>query len=119
MGRWRWVKSGKLSVSGGADSPRNRTSGPHAAYRHAKFQAMPRGRHRNSEHLHRLLPPLTVAGSAVVFAVGAWAVDDPVVLRVMAAEAAAAAVFGGFLLRRWDRAAGKRVSALEMARVRD
>jgi hypothetical protein len=80
---------------------------------------MPRGRHRNSEHLHRLLPPLTVAGSAVVFAVGAWAVNDPVVLRVMAAEAAAAAVFGGFLLRRWDRAAGKRVSALEMARVRD
>jgi len=112
-------RAGNFFASGRVELPRKRTSGPHAAHGHAKFQAMPRGRHRNSEHLHRLLPPLTVAGSAVVFAVGAWAVDDPIVLRVMAAEAAAAAVFGGFLLRRWDRSAGRRITELEAARVRD
>ncbi|PWI42422.1 hypothetical protein [Streptomyces sp. ICBB 8177] len=83
---------------------------------------MPRGRHRHSPPLHRLLPPLTVAGSASVVAVGAWfspTGDDGVVLRVLVAAAAAAACAGAVLLRQWDRAAGKRVSDLEAARVRD
>jgi hypothetical protein len=80
---------------------------------------MHRGRHRNSQPLHRLLPSLLVAGSAAVFAAGTWAVSDPVVLRVMAAGAAVAAIFGGVLLRRWDRSAGKRIADIEAARVRD
>lgn len=80
---------------------------------------MSRGRHRHSQPLHRLLPPLTVAGSAVLFAAGAWAVSDPVVLRAIAAAAAAAACGGALLLRQWDRSAGRRVSELETARVRD
>ena len=80
---------------------------------------MSRGRHRHSQPLHRLLPPLTVAGSAVLFAAGAWAVSDPVVLRAIAAAAAAAACGGALLLRGWDRSAGRRVAELETARVRD
>ncbi|MEU6176044.1 hypothetical protein ABZ832_29565 [Streptantibioticus parmotrematis] len=83
---------------------------------------MPRGRHRHSPPLHRLLPPLTVAGSASVVAVGAWfspTGDDGVVLRVLVAAAAAAACAGAVLLRQWDRSAGKRVADLEAARVRD
>lgn len=94
-------------------------AGPHRPLWHAKFQAMPRGRHRHSQPLHRLLPPLTVAGSAALFAAGAWAVADPVILRAIAAAAAAAAIVGGVMLRSWDRAAGKRVADLEAARVRD
>ncbi|MDX6311659.1 MAG: hypothetical protein QOF44_1123 [Streptomyces sp.] len=92
---------------------------PHRPLWHAKFQAMPRGRHRHSQPLHRLLPPLTVAGSAALFAGGAWAVADPVILRAIAAAAAAAACVGAVLLRSWDRSAGKQVADLEAARVRD
>ncbi|MFE2426713.1 hypothetical protein ACFXJ5_08155 [Streptomyces sp. NPDC059373] len=80
---------------------------------------MPRGRHRHSQPLHRLLPPLMVAGSAALFAAGAWAVADPVILRAIAAAAAAAACVGAVMLRSWDRSAGKRVADLEAARVRD
>ncbi len=83
---------------------------------------MPRGRHRHSPPLHRLLPPLTVAGSATTLAVGAWfspTGDHAVVLRVLVAATAAAACTGAVLLRRWDRAAGRRVAELAAARVRD
>ncbi|MEV5507577.1 hypothetical protein [Streptomyces orinoci] len=45
--------------------------------------------------------------------------DEPVVIRSLAAAAAAAAVVGSVLMRRWDRAAGKRVAQLTAARVRD
>ncbi|WP_269857833.1 hypothetical protein [Streptomyces sp. RPT161] len=83
---------------------------------------MPRGRHRHSPPLHRLLPSLTVAGSATALAVGAWfspSGEHAVVLRALVTAAAAAACAGAVLLRSWDRAAGKRVAELTAARVRD
>ncbi|MFE0627182.1 hypothetical protein ACFW3D_09450 [Streptomyces sp. NPDC058864] len=80
---------------------------------------MPRGRHRHSQPLHRLLPPVTVAGSAAALAVGALVIGDPVLLRVFVVAAAGVAGGGAFLLRSWDRAAGKQVADLKTARVRD
>ncbi|MEU7639161.1 hypothetical protein AB0C11_24245 [Streptomyces sp. NPDC039016] len=80
---------------------------------------MPRGRHRHSPPLHRLLPPTTVAGASLACATGAWFVGDDLVQRVLAAGAAAAAVTGAVLLRTWDRKAGKRVAELTRARARD
>ncbi|MBL1094087.1 hypothetical protein JK360_33055 [Streptomyces sp. 9-7] len=80
---------------------------------------MPRGRHRHSPPLHRLLPPTTVAGVSLVCAAGPWFVGDDLVQRVLAAGAAAAAVTGAVLLRSWDRKAGRRVAELTRARVRD
>ncbi|MEE1756718.1 hypothetical protein [Streptomyces sp. SP18CS02] len=80
---------------------------------------MPRGRHRHSPPLHRLLPPSAVAGAAVLSAGGTWLFADPLVLRVLAAAAAAAAVTGSVLMRGWDRAAGRRVAELTRARAGD
>ncbi|MEV3990143.1 hypothetical protein AB0J57_14680 [Streptomyces sp. NPDC049837] len=80
---------------------------------------MPRGRHRHSPPLHRLLPPSAVAGAAVVCAGGAWLLADPLVLRLLTAAAAAAAVTGSVLMRSWDRAAGRRVAELTRARAGD
>ncbi|WP_167538042.1 hypothetical protein [Streptomyces caniferus] len=80
---------------------------------------MPRGRHRHSPPLHRLLPPVTVAGASIACAAGAWFVGDDLVQRVLAAGAAAAALTGAVLLRTWDRTAGRRVAELDRARVRD
>ncbi|MGW7069574.1 hypothetical protein ACWGII_06995 [Streptomyces sp. NPDC054855] len=80
---------------------------------------MPRGRHRHSPPLHRLLPPSTVAGLSLVCAGGAWLFAEPVVLRGLAAAAAAAAVVGSVVMRRWDLAAGKQVAELGRARKSD
>ncbi|KOG41687.1 hypothetical protein [Streptomyces decoyicus] len=80
---------------------------------------MPRGRHRHSPPLHRLLPPVTVAGASIACAAGAWFAGDDLVQRLLAAGAAAAALTGAVLLRTWDRAAGRRVAELDRARVRD
>ncbi|MGK5629635.1 hypothetical protein ACSNOD_14390, partial [Streptomyces sp. URMC 123] len=80
---------------------------------------MPRGRHRHSPPLHRLLPPTTVAGVSLACAAGAWLVGDALVLRALVAAAAAAACTGAVLMRTWDRAAGKRVAELAAARARD
>lgn len=80
---------------------------------------MPRGRHRQSPPLHRLLPPATVAGASIACAAGAWFAGDDLVQRVLAAGAAAAALTGAVLLRTWDRKAGRRVAELDRARVRD
>ncbi|WP_449343971.1 hypothetical protein [Streptomyces nigrescens] len=80
---------------------------------------MPRGRHRHSPPLHRLLPPSTVAGASIACAAGAWFVGDDLVQRVLAAGAAAAALTGAVLLRVWDRKAGRQVAELNRARVRD
>ncbi|UNS98233.1 hypothetical protein MMF93_18570 [Streptomyces tubbatahanensis] len=81
---------------------------------------MPRGRHRHSPPLHRLLPPAAVAVAALACAGGTWLVGEPgvgdldtVVLRALATAAAAAAVTGSVLLRRWDRAAGRQVGDLK------
>ncbi|MCL6301012.1 hypothetical protein [Streptomyces kronopolitis] len=80
---------------------------------------MPRGRHRQSPPLHRLLPPATVAGASIACAAGAWFAGDDLVQRVLAAGAAAAALTGAVLLRTWDRNAGRRVAELTRARLRD
>ncbi|MEU4180138.1 hypothetical protein [Streptomyces sp. NPDC026589] len=80
---------------------------------------MPRGRHRHSPPLHRILPPSVVAGVPVVGAAGAWLLAEPLVLRGLVAAVAAAAVTGAYLMRSWDRAAGLRVAELTRARASD
>ncbi|MET9295740.1 hypothetical protein [Streptomyces sp. NPDC003077] len=80
---------------------------------------MPRGRHRQSPPLHRLLPPVSIAGASLACAAGAWFVGDDLVQRVLAGGAAAAATGGAVLLRAWDRSAGKRVAELTKARSRE
>ncbi|MEU2246825.1 hypothetical protein [Streptomyces sp. NPDC019224] len=80
---------------------------------------MPRGRHRHSPPLHRILPPSAVAGASVVCAAGAWLLTEPMVLRALVAAAAAAAVTGAVLMRSWDREAGRRVAELTRARAGD
>ncbi|QUI33144.1 hypothetical protein H9W91_21490 [Streptomyces alfalfae] len=80
---------------------------------------MPRGRHRHSPPLHRLLPPSAVAGVSVLSAGGAWMFAEPLVLRGLAAVVAAAAVVGSVVMRRWDQAAGKQIAELGRARASD
>ncbi|MXM66276.1 hypothetical protein GR925_23310 [Streptomyces sp. HUCO-GS316] len=80
---------------------------------------MPRGRHRHSPPLHRLLPPSAIAGVSFVCAFGPWAFSEPAVLRVVAAVAAATAVVGAAVMRRWDAQAGKQVADLTRARASD
>ncbi|MFJ4278651.1 hypothetical protein [Streptomyces massasporeus] len=80
---------------------------------------MPRGRHRHSPPLHRMLPPSAIAGVSLVCALAPWVFTEPMVLRGLAAAAAATAVIGAFVLRRWDAQAGKRVADLTRARASD
>ncbi|MFI1831003.1 hypothetical protein ACH41E_31870 [Streptomyces sp. NPDC020412] len=80
---------------------------------------MPRGRHRHSPPLHRLLPPSAVAGASVLSAASAWFLAEPILLRTLTAVAAGAAISGAFLMRRWDRAAGRRVADLVRGRASD
>ncbi|MEU6373266.1 hypothetical protein [Streptomyces sp. NPDC046909] len=80
---------------------------------------MPRGRHRHSPPLHRLLPPSAIAGVSLVCAFGPWVFSQTAVLRVIAASAAAAAVVGAAVMRRWDAQAGKQVADLVRARASD
>ncbi|MEG8276682.1 hypothetical protein [Streptomyces sp. AHA2] len=69
--------------------------------------------------MHRLLPPSAIAGVSLVCALGPWVFTEPVVLRALAAAAAATAVVGAVVLRRWDTQAGKRVADLVRARASD
>ncbi|HLL32989.1 MAG TPA: hypothetical protein VK545_03655, partial [Streptomyces sp.] len=80
---------------------------------------MPRGRHRHSPPLHRLLPPSAIAGVSLVCAFGPWVFTEPMVLRGLAAAAAVTAVVGAVVMRRWDIQAGKRVAELTRARAGD
>ncbi|MFR9795212.1 hypothetical protein ACL02U_04785 [Streptomyces sp. MS06] len=80
---------------------------------------MPRGRHRHSPPLHRLLPPSAIAGVSVVCALGPWVFTHITVLRTLAAVAAATALVGAAVMRRWDGQAGKRVADLTRARASD
>ncbi|MFF4805974.1 hypothetical protein ACFY1U_47640 [Streptomyces sp. NPDC001351] len=80
---------------------------------------MPRGRHRHSPPLHRLLPPSAIAGVSFVCAFGPWVFSQQAVLRVIAAGAAATAVVGAAVMRRWDSQAGKQVADLTRARASD
>ncbi|MER7841500.1 hypothetical protein ABTY98_37855 [Streptomyces sp. NPDC096040] len=80
---------------------------------------MPRGRHRHSPPLHRLLPPSAIAGVSLVCALGPWLFSQPTVLRTLAAIAASTAVAGAAVMRRWDTEAGKQVADLSRARASD
>ncbi|WP_405924453.1 hypothetical protein [Streptomyces sp. NBC_00035] len=80
---------------------------------------MPRGRHRHSPPLHRLLPPSAIAGVSLVCAAGPWLFTEPTVLRGLAAGAALTAVLGAVVMRRWDSSAGKQVADLTRARASD
>ncbi|MEV6168369.1 hypothetical protein AB0L99_09125 [Streptomyces sp. NPDC051954] len=80
---------------------------------------MPRGRHRHSPPLHRLLPPSAIAGVSLVCALGPWVFSEQTVLRGLAAAAAATTVVGAVVLRRWDMQAGKQVADLTRARASD
>ncbi|MFI5548644.1 hypothetical protein [Streptomyces sp. NPDC051738] len=80
---------------------------------------MPRGRHRHSPPLHRLLPPSAIAGVSVVCALAPWVFSEAMVLRGLAAAAAATAVVGAVVMRRWDTQAGKQVADLTRARASD
>ncbi|MFY4721186.1 hypothetical protein [Streptomyces sp. LaBMicrA B280] len=80
---------------------------------------MPRGRHRHSPPLHRLLPPSAIAGVSVVCALGPWVFSEAAILRALAGAAAATALAGAFVMRRWDIHAGKQVADLTRARAGD
>ncbi|MCQ9132040.1 hypothetical protein [Streptomyces hilarionis] len=80
---------------------------------------MPRGRHRHSPPLHRLLPPSAIAGVSLVCALGPWVFTQATALRVLAAAAAATAVVGAVVMRHWDVQAGKQVADLTRARAGD
>ncbi|MET8902131.1 hypothetical protein [Streptomyces sp. NPDC004538] len=80
---------------------------------------MPRGRHRHSPPLHRLLPPSAIAGVSVVCALGPWVFSETVILRVLSAAAAVTAVVGAVVMRHWDAQAGRRVADLTRARASD
>ncbi|MBA8976932.1 MULTISPECIES: hypothetical protein [Streptomyces] len=80
---------------------------------------MPRGRHRHSPPLHRMLPPSAIAGVSLVCALGPWVFTQPMVLRVLAAAAAVTAIVGAVVMRHWDTQAGKRVADLTRARASD
>ncbi|MFJ9248965.1 hypothetical protein [Streptomyces sp. NPDC101776] len=80
---------------------------------------MPRGRHRHSPPLHRLLPPSAIAGVSLVCAFGPWVFSQPAALRIVAAIAAATALVGAAFMRRWDTQAGKQVADLVRARTSD
>lgn len=60
-----------------------------------------------------------MAGASVLCAAGAWLLADPLVLRALVAAAAAAALTGAYLMRSWDREAGRRVAELTRARIGD
>ncbi|MFC8098158.1 hypothetical protein [Streptomyces sp. NPDC057363] len=80
---------------------------------------MPRGRHRHSPPLHRLLPPSAIAGVSVVCALGPWVFSEAMILRSLAAAAALTAVVGAVVMRHWDTQAGRRVADLTRARASD
>ncbi|MET9733563.1 hypothetical protein ABZZ79_23785 [Streptomyces sp. NPDC006458] len=80
---------------------------------------MPRGRHRHSPPLHRLLPPSAIAGVSAVCALGPWVFTEAVLLRGLAAVAAVTAVTSAVVMRRWDTQAGKQVADLTRARASD
>ncbi len=83
---------------------------------------MARGRHRVSPALHKRLAPLTVAGFSVAVAAGAWfAPEGPhdVVPRGLVGVASAGTLVAAFVMRRWDRSAGRRVHELVTSLSRD
>lgn len=60
-----------------------------------------------------------MAGASVLCAAGAWLLAEPLALRALVAASAAAALTGAYLMRSWDREAGRRVAELTRARAGD
>ncbi|GAA2233603.1 hypothetical protein GCM10010360_67540 [Streptomyces nogalater] len=65
------------------------------------------------------MPPSAIAGVSVVCASAPWVFSEAAVLRALAAAAAATAVVGAFVMRRWDVQAGRQVAELTRARAGD
>ncbi|EST30252.1 hypothetical protein M878_18750 [Streptomyces roseochromogenus subsp. oscitans DS 12.976] len=65
------------------------------------------------------MPASAIAGVSVVCALGPWVFSEAMVLRALAGAAAATAVVGAVVMRRWDTQAGKRVAELTRARAGD
>lgn len=66
-----------------------------------------------------MLPPSAIAGVSIICALGPWVFTQPMVLRLLAAAAAATAIVGAVVMRHWDAQAGKRVADLTRARASD
>lgn len=60
-----------------------------------------------------------MAGAAALCAAGAWLLAEPVALRGLVFVTAATAATGAYLMRSWDRAAGRRVAELLHAQAND
>ena len=97
----------------------NRTALPPKSARHAKFQLMPRGRHRTSLKSRRLLPPKTALAVASACVGGALATNETTLLRVIVVVAAVAVCTGASVQRRRERVLEREVSRLQSARIRD
>ncbi|GGY94969.1 hypothetical protein GCM10010300_43690 [Streptomyces olivaceoviridis] len=65
------------------------------------------------------MPLSAIAGVSVACALGPWVFSEATVLRALAAAAAATAVVGAVVMRRWDAQAGKQVAELTRARAGD
>lgn len=80
---------------------------------------MPRGRHRQTSPLNRLLPPIACGVLAVAALVSAPLTSDLVLLRVLVVATAVGAASAAVLLRMRDRAGDVELEAEVSARARD
>ena len=80
---------------------------------------MPRGRHRQSSPLSRLLPPTACGVLAIASLISAVFTADPVVLRTLVVAASVGAFAGAVLLRLRDHAGEIDLEAEIAARSRD
>jgi hypothetical protein len=80
---------------------------------------MPRGRHRQSSPLSRLLPPTACGVLAIASLISAVFTTDPVVLRTLVVAASVGAFAGAVLLRLREHAGEVDLEAEIAARARD
>ena len=80
---------------------------------------MPRGRHRQSSPLSRLLPPTACGVLAIASLISAVFVTDPGILRVLVVAASVGAFAGAVLLRLREHAGEVELEAEVAARSRD
>jgi hypothetical protein len=79
---------------------------------------MPRGRHRHSSTLTRILPPVATGGLTAASGAAILLSDDLSVLRVIGTTAVAGALTFAALLRRRDRAGEQALDAAALGRQR-
>jgi hypothetical protein len=80
---------------------------------------MPRGRHRQSSPLIRLLPPTACGVLAIASLISAAFTSDTAILRILVAAASVGAFAGAVLLRLRESAGQAELEAEVSARVRD